>query len=318
MEGAILRTVQLSIALALAAALPVSVAGAASVPVPGAPGELRGAVTRKDGTPVTRFTVNGNRFEDPHGKFRILVPPEGTFRIVFRADGLAPNVVHVQGAEGKKLTLPDIVLGQGEDLFGEVLDASTGLPVVGAKVSLADPAQADRLRFIRPERLAPVAETGKGGCFELKNAPRGLLMLVVKHPDYLAEFLPVNTRQALPTVLLHRPAALAGAVKDASGQAMPGVHVVAIADDASDAAEAYADIRGNFSVGGLRPGRYSVVSLGKGGAEQGPAVTLDEGRTAKLSVQLKTKSRLMNLPQIELGLGASPATFEVAAVGDHR
>ncbi len=127
-----------SAVLAVSIALPLAV-GAATLKIPGAPGELRGSVSRADGTPVTSFTVNAVRFENPRGAFHILVPPEGTFRVVVRAPGLAPGVVHIQGAEGKKLVMPDIVLGRGEDVLGEVLDAETGKPLPGAYVALADP-----------------------------------------------------------------------------------------------------------------------------------------------------------------------------------
>ena len=83
------------VALALAVAAPAR--SAADVPLP--PGELRGQVLGAKGLPVARFTVNGVRFEDPEGRFKVLTPPEGEFRVVVRADGFAPNVFHVQGVE---------------------------------------------------------------------------------------------------------------------------------------------------------------------------------------------------------------------------
>jgi hypothetical protein len=94
----------LLLALAVAAPRP-------SAYVPPPPGELRGQVTRASGAPVTRFTVNGVEFEDPEGMFRILTPPQGEFRVVIRASGLAPSIFHVQGASGKKLRVPEIELG---------------------------------------------------------------------------------------------------------------------------------------------------------------------------------------------------------------
>ena len=42
--------------------------------------------------------------------------------------------------------------------------------------------------------------SGTGGWYELRHAPRGLLVLVVSAPGYLPEFVPVNTRDPLPTV----------------------------------------------------------------------------------------------------------------------
>ena len=89
------------IALALAVATPAR--PAIEVPLP--PGELRGQVLSAKGLPVTRFTVNNVRFEDPQGQFKVLTPPQGEFRVVIRAEGYAPNVFHVQGASGLAHTL---------------------------------------------------------------------------------------------------------------------------------------------------------------------------------------------------------------------
>ena len=106
--------------------------------------------------------MNGIRFDHPQGLFKILTPPEGEFRVVIRADGFAPNVMHVQGASGKKLVVPEIRLGDGEHVLAEVVDAETDVPIRDARASLADPAKLERLRFIRPERVAVVVRQAHG------------------------------------------------------------------------------------------------------------------------------------------------------------
>jgi len=295
-------------ALLLAATL-AAVHAAPLVPPP--PGELRGQVTDARGAPVTSFTVNAVRFEDAEGMFRILTPPEGEFRVVVRADGYAPNVFHVQGASGKKLWVPEIKLGDGEHVLGEVVDAETGAPVTQAHATLADPAKLERLRFIRPERVAGLGVTGGGGWFELRRAPRGLLVLVVQHPDYLPEFVPVNTRAPLPRVALHRGGVVAGSVRDAKGAALPGVRVVALSEDAGDGAEGNADVHGRFEIGKLRPGRYRVVATAFGQAVDGGQIEISDGQVAAVSIELKSKIRRMELPTIELGSG--PALGETIA-----
>ena len=88
-------------------ALVLAVVSPAAPPaVPAPPGELRGQVLGRKGAPLPRFTVNGIAFESLEGRFKILTPPQGEFRVVVRADGYAPNVFHVQGASGKKLQIP--------------------------------------------------------------------------------------------------------------------------------------------------------------------------------------------------------------------
>ena len=274
--------------IAALAALPTAASGAGDfMPIPGVPGELRGQITRKDGTPVTAFTINGMRFNDPAGAFKILVPPEGHFRVVIRAAGFAPNFIQIEGAAGKKLALPEVVLGQGEQLLGEVVDAETQLPIPGAAVSLADPAKVERLRFIRPERLAEVARTGIGGYYMLSRAPRALLLLVVRHPDYLPEFVPVNTRQRPPAVALHKPGALSGVVRDATGGLAAGVKVVALSEQVYDGGETVTDSFGRWSLKGLRPGPYAVHAIGARAASLEPAqVEVKDAQTQTLKLSL--------------------------------
>ncbi len=269
-----------------AAAAPRST-GAASV-VPGIPGELRGTVTRADGRPVTHFTVNANSFDDANGAFRILVPPEGDFRVVIRAPGFAPNVIHVQGAAGKKLVMPEITLGQGEDLIGEVLDADTEQPVAGARIALSDPAKVERLRLVRPERLVNAVNTGVGGYYKIGGSPRGLLMLVVAHPGYLTEFVPLNTKERPRTVYLHRGGAISGVVRGARGEPLARARVAAMSEAALDGGEALTDGNGRYRLNGLRPGNYRVVALAdsKGATAAPENVQVADGKAATVALDL--------------------------------
>lgn len=270
--------------IALAAALTVATGSAPDVPLP--PGELRGQVLGSAGQPVRRFTVNGVAFDDTQGRFKVLTPPQGDFRVVIRAEGYAPNVFHVQGASGKRLQIPEIRLGAGEHVLGEVLDAETEMPVPEARASLADPAKLDRLRFIRPERLSPVAIAGAGGWYELKHAPRGLLVLVVSAPGYLPEFVAVNTRDQLPTVYMHRGGGITGAVRDMRGQPVRGARVVALSPGATDGAEATTDAAGRFAVEKLRPGRYRVFARVAGKTAEGGEVPVADGIETEVRVKI--------------------------------
>jgi hypothetical protein len=270
------------LALVIVAATPAPAPSA--VPLP--PGELRGQVIGRDGAPVAKFTVNGVAFENPEGTFKVLTPPQGEFRVVIRANNYAPNVFHVQGASGKKLQIPEIRLGSGEHVLGEVLDAETEMPVVEARASVADPAKLERLRFIRPERLAPVAYTGTGGYYEIRNAPRGNLVLVVSAPGYFPEFVQVNTRDPLPTVYLHKGGGIGGQIRDAGGQPVRGAKVMVFSQDAVDGAESVTNALGRFIIEKLRPGRYKVFARVDGKLTEGSEVPVVDG--VETEVRLKT------------------------------
>jgi hypothetical protein len=285
-----------------AALFALTLAAAAAPLVPPPPGELRGQVTQRSGAPVVAFTVNGVRFEDPQGRFKILTPPDGEFRVIVRADGFAPNVFHVQGASGKKLRVPEITLGEGEHVLGEVLDAETGKPVADARVTLADPAKLERLRFVRPERVAPLGATGEGGWYELRHVPRGPLVLVVSHPDYLPEFVAVNTRERMPTVQLHRGGGISGVVRDARGAPAANARVVVLSEGAGDGAETSADTAGRFELRGLRPGSYRVVAQAFGRLADAGEVRVVDGAVAGVAVAVRPSA--VELPRVRQ---ASPA-----------
>ncbi len=272
----------------LALALAASAAPPTGVPLP--PGELRGQVTGRDGAPVAKFTVNGVVFESPEGRFKVLTPPQGEFRVVIRANNYAPNVFHVQGASGKKLQIPEIRLGSGEHVLGEVLDAETEMPVVEARASLADPAKLERLRFVRPERLSPVAYSGTGGWYELRNAPRGNLVLVVSAPGYFPEFVQVNTREPLPTVLLHKGGGVGGQVRDANGRPIRGAKVLALSQDAVDGAETVTNALGRFIIERLRPGRYKVFARVDGRTTEGSEVPVVDGVETEVRIKAEAQT----------------------------
>jgi len=175
--------------------------------------------------------------------------------------------------------------------------------VVNARVGLADPSKVERLRFVRPERVGDLAATGSGGAFLIKKAPRGLLMLVVSHPDFLPAFVPVNTRGRIPTVEMQRPGRIAGMVRNEKGQPAAGARVVAVSPGSIDGGEVVADPGGGFEISGLRPGAYeiAVVRSGAPAPEPPSRVLVAYGAIAHVALDAGPPARRMALPEFQLG-----------------
>ena len=114
--------------------------------------------------------------------------------------------------------------------------------------------------------------------------PRGVLLLVVRHRDYLPEFVPVNTRQSPPVVTLHKPASLSGVVRDATGGLAAGVRVVALSEQVNDAAETRTDSFGRWKMTGLRPGTYKVHAFGS--ATDPAPIELKDGAAATVAIDV--------------------------------
>jgi hypothetical protein len=276
------------LALALAVATLPLLALAAEPP----PGRVAGRVVDARGAPVTRFSVNGQVFFGADGRFQVPLPI-GDSRLVFRADGRAPVVVTAHatagGASGRLHVLPDVVVGGGVDLIGEVVDQRTGVPVVAARAALAGPLDAGA-GTARPERLSDLGGTGNGGAYLLRRAARGGGLLLVTHPDYLPAVVPVRPGAPLPTVELQRGGSIAGRALGADGRPAAGARIVAASSGAGDAQEVLAGANGAFRISRLRPGTYSVVASGAPGtAAAAEAVAVQDGETTRLELSLRPR-----------------------------
>lgn len=97
-------------------------------------------------------------------------------------------------------------------------------------------------------------------------------------------FLPV----AVPVALAQEPAAIGGRVVDATGAAVPGATVEAVAVDADRRRSVTTDAEGAFSLTGLPPGGYTVsVSLTGFQTLSRDGLSLAPGQTMSLSLVLE-------------------------------
>lgn len=272
----------------VAAALSTLLALALSAPAAAAPapGRLTGRVLLAAGEVAARFTVNGVPFTQ--GTFDVPLPM-GDSRLVFEAEGRAPSVVLVhataRGTSGRRFVLPELVLGSGATLIGEIVDAETGRPVESAVAALAGPPDFDVAEDARPERLSLPGASGRGGAYLIRRAARGEALLVVSHPDYLPAAVRVSTREPLPTVKLQRGGVIEGVARDLAGRPVANARVLAVSDAAGDAQEVRSDPRGAFRMERLRPGVYTVMANGAlAGVALVEPVLVREGAATRLEL----------------------------------
>jgi hypothetical protein len=170
---------------------------------------LRGRAVRPDGTPVTRFKIGPWLEVDPRGAFSQPIFASGEQTLVFTAPNLAETTRTVVLKEGVDTELGEVVLTPGRDVRGRVVDAATGAPVAGAKVSVGI-GLGEMVRL--PGIWRDEVRTARDGTFTLTHLKESPLTLGVEHPDYPQARMMLTARQTEVTVELDAGATLRGEV----------------------------------------------------------------------------------------------------------
>ncbi|MFL5357905.1 carboxypeptidase regulatory-like domain-containing protein [Archangium sp.] len=170
---------------------------------------LRGRAVRPDGTPVTRFKIGQWLEVDPRGAFSQPIFASGEQTLVFTAPNLAETTRTVVLKEGVDTELGEVVLTPGRDVRGRVVEAATGAPVAGAKVSVGI-GLGEMVRL--PGIWRDEVRTARDGTFTLTHLKESPLTLGVDHPDYPQARMMLTARQTEVTVELDAGATLRGEV----------------------------------------------------------------------------------------------------------
>lgn len=126
----------------------------------------------------------------------------------------------------------------------------------------------------------------------------------------------------MPTWSHAQPAVVEGTVRDASGQALPGVNVVALPPaDAATAGQlqgAATEANGRYRIGSLSPGRYRIRATAVGYAEAVENVTLAPGETQTVDfvlqeVTLESGQVVVTAARREQTLARAPSSLSVIA-----
>jgi hypothetical protein len=170
-------------------------------------------------------------------------------------------------------------------LRGVVVDAPSGAPVSGARVSVSV-RPSTLMEAVSEERFSTETETATDGTFELTGLPAGELVVMARPGEFRATHLPKVVGQDGPgpfmgtasltldagevrtnlRIALERGLAIEGSVTNEFGEPMVNVSVTATAEpEFGGRAPGTTDDRGRFRLFGLRPGEYTICASPYGG-----------------------------------------------------
>ena len=229
---------------------------------------IGGTVVDSEGAPVPNATVVPHKLDgkpasrslqetlltrtDQEGKFYFPALRPEAWQLHCSAPGVGVTVTDPVQVK----TLNTLVkLRRGNSIEGIVVDDTSGAPVPNMEVILSG-------EEAMPGGVA-LAKTSETGRFEFTSLWPGDYALFVKHEGMLlvAEKLPVKLARQDETVELRvtHGATIEGAVTfSASGQPSPRAEIIITREDMNYVQVAMADLKGKFSYGPLRPGRYRL------------------------------------------------------------
>ncbi len=218
---------------------------------------IRGRVVRADGTPVTRFQLNGVEVKDPRGAFTHPIGQSGKVTLVFSAPRLASTSRELQVEKGVDTELGEVVLDTGRTIRGKVVDVATGAPLSGAVLDMrTEPVDSDLGIYVNERRGA--VRTQRDGTFTLPNVEERPLTLVVAHPEYMQGRMALEPNQTEVTVALDMGATLRGTVHTEE-KGTPSVFIQAL----DGSFQKVASMSGStYELRGLPAGSYVVRVLG--------------------------------------------------------
>ncbi len=223
---------------------------------------LSGRVVRADGSPVTRFELEGRVHEDARGAFRLPIRRGGQKVLVFTAPGLATTVRRLQVREGVGVELGEVVMGSGREVRLRVVDAETSEPLTGLLVDVLDDQQAQERSLLYPYRedqplkSSDILRTGPDGTVTLPHVEERPVTVLVLGADYPLTKAPLGAREREHTVRLHRGSRLVGTTE--VGGEMTGDGLVEVLTEEGKHVTNARVTEGTFSTLALEAGRYVV------------------------------------------------------------
>ncbi|AFE07813.1 hypothetical protein COCOR_07912 [Corallococcus coralloides DSM 2259] len=287
-------------------------------------GRITGRLARKDGTPITRFTVNEEAVRDPKGAFTVFVDEPGPQHLTFEATGHALTQRDVDVPAGRDVDLGTVSMEEGHIIKGRVVDDATGAPLAGVSISLSLPA-ADAANAEQASSFADV-DTGPDGTFQLPAVESRPYLLTAQEEEHaLLERIVGPTEDTLE-LRLPISTRLEVTARDAQGQ--PASIVLAAVPKANPEEELTAPASDGVALfRDLAPGDYLVkIAGGNTGRAVPRVVRVEPHRVNRVDLPLSTTGLKLKLRWSERGRqgtsyllpGRVPAPPESASAAEVR
>ena len=275
---------------------------------------IQGTVTGPDGKPLAGCQVSGSERRrsslrgyggattDADGRYLLAHLPAGNLFVSVAPPGgtklLRGETTQRRFEAGKTATV-DVALRRGATVVGEAV-SSKGKPVVGAQVLLQQ-------KGARYPRFNGTATSGVGGAFRIEPVPPGTFELRCTPSNRTLRskataVTVAGTAEHKVRVVVFRTGTVSGVVRDAKGEALTHgtLWLTVHAGDGKGGQRmgtSHPSKEGQWRVGGLPPGHYTVVvTIGRRGQQKGLAAPapisfdIEEGEEKKLDVKVPSKA----------------------------
>ncbi|RKG63875.1 hypothetical protein D7V80_29040, partial [Corallococcus sp. CA054B] len=287
-------------------------------------GRITGRLAKKDGTPITRFTVNEEAVRDPKGAFTVFVEEPGPQHLTFEAPGHALTQRDVDVPAGRDVDLGTVRMEEGHIIKGRVVDDATGAPLAGVSISLSLPAK-DAANAEQASAFADV-DTGPDGTFQLPAVESRPYLLTAQEEEHALLERIVGPNEDTLELRLPISTRLEVTARDAQGQ--PAAIFLAAVPKANPEEELTAPASDGVALfRDLAPGDYLVkIAGGNTGRAVPRVVRVEPHRVNRVDLPLSTAGLKLKLRWSERGRqgtsyllpGRVPAPPESASAAEVR
>ncbi|MBH0156312.1 carboxypeptidase regulatory-like domain-containing protein [Fictibacillus sp. 5RED26] len=228
------------------------------------PATVEGTITSDSGDPLVNvsvrlldvygFTVRVVN-TDSNGFYRILGFTEGQYLVTAIIPDYQRRQVSINAGPGETLTANISLVPEPGQISGVILDEQTLAPLVGAQVEV-----------YAPSGVTPIARrtTGAAGDFLIEGvAPRSYTLNAFQLNYSIRSTGVIVTSNATTNVqiaLVPDPASISGTITDGNGIPLSNASVRVVDENDSEIGNGITDFEGNYVIGNLPEGSYTVIA----------------------------------------------------------